>query len=109
MHTNRLGVIEKSVGSNSSVDTTDLERTLIDLAVRPAYGGGPAAVLECYRNARGKASTSRIADLLRELDYVYPYHQAIGFYLTTAGYATRDIKPLKKFRNRFDFYLAHEM
>ncbi|MBK8734668.1 MAG: hypothetical protein IPL98_01825 [Saprospiraceae bacterium] len=37
--TNKLGVIKRQ-NNNQCFDFTDLERTLIDVAVRPVYAGG---------------------------------------------------------------------
>jgi hypothetical protein len=91
------------------LELTDLERTLIDIAVRPAYAGGPIAVLEAYRRAQSKTSITRLAKMLAQLEYIYPYHQAIGFYLQNAGHPPSVLQPLRKPGIRFDFYLAHAM
>lgn len=90
---------------------TDVERTLIDIAVRPFYAGGVGEVVKAYRRAAERASVNRLAGLLRTLGYVYPYHQAIGFYLETAG--AYDDKAVALFHDRFeyefDFFLTYEM
>jgi hypothetical protein len=45
--------------------------------------------------------------MLVALDYVYPYHQAIGFYMSRAGYQAEDLKPLLSLGLRYKFYLTH--
>ena len=41
---------------------------------------------------------------------MYPYHQAIGFYLDRSGcYDPAEAKLFEKPKPRYDFYLAHEM
>ena len=56
-----------------------------------------------------KISISRIAKLLEELNYVYPYHQVVGFYLQHAGQPLSALQPLREPGLNFDFYLEHGM
>jgi len=110
MHTSSLGVESVSVNqarASFTVRTTSLERTLIDLAVRPAYSGGVLNVLQCYRSAKGKVRVSNMASMLNELDYVYPYHQSVGFYLQKSGHSADDVNSFREMPMKFDFYLDH--
>jgi hypothetical protein len=93
----------------STLDVTNLERTLIDIVVRPYYSGGVYQVLEAYRGAKGRASVETILTTLKELNYVYPYHQAIGFYMAKAGFPKNQYDQLKDLGMEFDFYLAHNL
>ena len=100
----------KSTGpQGEQLELTDLERTLIDIAVRPAYAGGARAVARSYLSALQKISVSRIAKLLQDLNYVYPYHQVLGFYLQNAGHPPSALQPLREPGLKFDFYLEHGM
>ena len=106
-NTNRLGV-EEIVGPASEVIwVTNLERTLIDIVVRPAYAGGASQVLKAYRAAKDRMSVDRLLSILKSLDYVYPYHQPIGFLMQKAGYPETKIAQLRALGLNFDFYLAH--
>ena len=108
-HTDRLGVRTTRGPSGEFVETSTLERTLIDIVVRPAYAGGVMAVLECYRQARPKVKITLLLQALKKLQYSYPYHQAIGFYMQRAGYKESDYLKLRGLGLRFDFYLAHAL
>lgn len=88
---------------------TKIERTLIDIAVRPAYAGGVYQVLEAYRGARDKISGRVLQATLAKLNYAYPYHQAIGFYMHRAGFSSQTYERLKSFGMALDFYLSHNI
>ena len=96
--TGQLGVMEMKDEFGEVVPVTGLERTLIDIAVRPTYAGGIPEVLEAYRRARGKLSLNRLAATLSKMDYVYPYEQAVGFLLERSGYDIVKIRRHKLFR-----------
>ena len=112
--TNNLGVEDLPIndpelGRNTHVQVTDRERTLIDIAVRPFYSGGPGEVLEAFRLAKEHVRPERLVGYLRQLSYVYPYHQVIGFYMTRAGYKTSQIKEVERIPREFDFYLTYSL
>ena len=48
--------------------------------------------------------------MLKSLDYVYPYHQAIGFYLDNTGQFLRsDLDQLRELGINFKFYLCNQL
>jgi len=109
-NTGNLGVIQMNDPEEEKIRVTDIERTLIDVTVRPIYAGGVFEVLKAYKLARPKVSINKLAATLKKLDYIYPYHQAVGFYLERAGvYRESSISLLKKFGFKYDFYLMHQI
>ena len=82
--------------------------TLIDFTVHPEYAGGSNQVLKLFKKLKGHISLGKLAAYLRQLNYIYPYHQAIGFYLQKAGYPQEDLSPFKT-HMKFDFYLERCM
>ncbi len=106
-NTGGLGVIDVKGAAGEPLRVTGVARTLVDIAVRPGYSGGVFQVLEAYRGARSRVLVKEIALILEELDYAYPYGQAIGFYLTRAGYDSQYLTPFRKLGLNFDFYLDY--
>jgi hypothetical protein len=106
-NTGRAAVGPITTPSGHKVDVTSLERTLIDITVRPGYSGGVSSVLRAYRLAKNRVSVKRLLSLLDEFDYTYPYHQSIGFYFNRAGYNEADQALARTDGVQFDFYLCH--
>lgn len=108
-NTNRYGVIKTNF-NGTEIYVTDLERTLIDIVVRSSYTGGIKEIFNCYKAAKGKISIEKLAETLKHLALVYPYHQCIGFLLEKTGnYDSVEIKKLKDFGLKYDFYLTREI
>jgi hypothetical protein len=107
--TNRLEVSELRGPQGEPVEATKLERTLIDITVRPAYAGGVFEVAKIYEAAKDRMALNTLIATLKQLGYVYPYHQAVGFYLQRAGVDAAKLERLKQLGLHFDFYLSHKM
>ena len=109
-YTGNSGVIDMPGPEGEILRVTDVERTLIDVTVRPEYAGGPFEVLTAYRRASDRVSVNRLAALLKKNDYVYPFHQVIGFYLERAGtYKKPQIDLFARLGTKCDFYLMHQI
>jgi hypothetical protein len=109
-NTGNLGVVEEKVIPDTGIlRFTNLERTLIDLTVRPVYSGGVFKVAKAFQLAKDRLSVSKLAAMLKTLEYTYPYHQAIGFYLEQARYDSKAIELFREFPMEFDFHLTHKM
>lgn len=109
-NTGQMGVVESSGENDTRLRYTNLERTLIDSTVRPIYSGGPFQVAEAFEAAQPKVNIHLLVDYLRKLNYTYPYHQCIGYYMRRAGNYTEDqIDLLKSLGIRYDFYLDYAL
>lgn len=105
------GYSQKEIGleTNQGIRYTDLEKTLIDIALRPAYSGGVFEVLEAYIKARDIVDTNKLYDYLNQLNYIYPYHQLIGFYLEKANYSEEQYIMFHRNISDFEFYLTYNI
>ncbi len=109
-YTGNLGVIEEQSTANERIPVTDLEKTLIDITVRPEYAGDTFDVLEAYKRAAKDVSCEKLVSYLNKINYVYPYHQCIGFYMETSkAYTSSQIDRIRELNRDFDFYLSHEI
>jgi hypothetical protein len=107
-NTGRLEVT-RLIDEGAPLDVTKVERTLIDIAVRPVYAGGVFEVLKAYRAARERTAVNTLVATLKRLQYAYPYHQAIGFYMERAGFAPAQLDKLRSLGLPFRFYLTNRM
>jgi hypothetical protein len=106
--TGGYGVTELELERGEEVEVTERERTLIDCVVRPSYAGGVAEVARAFVYARSKGISAD--DLLTTLDalaYVYPYHQALGFYMERAGFPEESLDAFERRGAAVDFYLDY--
>ncbi len=104
MFTDNLGVIEKD-----NIRYTDLERTLIDIMVRPQYSGGIINVLKIFGKAKERVRLKKLTEYYKKIKYVYPYHQSIGFYLERTNYPIEFIDTFSKIKKRYNFYLDNQI
>ncbi|EKB54121.1 type IV toxin-antitoxin system AbiEi family antitoxin domain-containing protein [Bergeyella zoohelcum] len=105
-HQNNIGI----VSFRNHYKISDLERTLIDISVRPFYAGGVTQVLEAFENAKDLLNTDKLYEYYSKMNYTYPYHQVIGFYLEKAGYEEKDyLKFLEHKQININFYLTYNI
>ncbi len=104
--TGNVGVITDKI---VDLPLTCLERTLIDITVRPRYAGGVFQVSQAYKEAVSNINYSYLLELLSKVNYRYPYHQAIGFYLERANADKDIIKRIKDIGIKLNFYLDYSM
>ena len=107
--TGRLGTVRLSSRQGESVEVTGLERTLVDIVVRPVYAGGVFQVLTAFKRAKTRVRLNTLIDTLDSLEYVYPYHQAVGFYMEKANYPPTWLTEFQRMGLDYNFYLAHGM
>lgn len=107
---NRLGVVTSTASDGIAYPVTGIERTLIDISVRPFYAGGVFEVLDAFRAAADRVDVDLLRKTLEDLDYKYPYHQAIGYYMENSGaYGGDAIEAFKAIPQAYDFYLTFQM
>jgi len=109
-YTDKLGVINNSVSDNETISVTNLERTLIDIAINPEFSGGIYEVLKAYEEAAKEVSINKLISILKKMNHTSPYHQIIGFYLEKSGaYREFQINLIKEFPIREKINLIPEM
>jgi len=107
--TEQLGVTVIHTAEGSAIRVAGLERTMIDIVVRPSYAGGAYELLRAYHSARDRVDFSELLATLEKLGYVYPYHQSIGFLMERAGYPATYLKKLQSMGIRWNFYLDYKL
>jgi predicted transcriptional regulator of viral defense system len=114
-NTNNLGVVSKQpIGFSKKIKVTNLERTLIDIVVRPKYSGGVQEILESYIRAKNQIDIDKLVHYLKKFNYSYPYYKSILFFLEYAGYDSNSImefreKYIGNKSNNVNFYLDYQI
>ena len=105
------GVVESHPPSTllpNASRVTCIERALIDTVVSPQYNGGIVSVYTYFRNARNMLNMAKLVKIYKQLDFVYPYSQSIGFLLDKAGMPKHASVIYKNFPPERSFYVDHD-
>jgi hypothetical protein len=105
------GVVESHPPSTllpNASRVTCIERAMIDAVVSPQYNGGIASVNTYFRNARGMLNIARLIKIYKQLGFIYPYSQSIGFLLDRAGMAKHALVIYKNFPPAHSFFVDHD-
>jgi len=86
---------------------TCIERALIDAIVSPQYNGGIVSVYTYFKNVRQKLNVQKLVDIYRQLNFVYPYSQSIGFFLERLGMKKQASVIYEAFPPKYTFYVDH--
>ena len=60
-------------------------------------------------NAKNVIDVDKLVYYYNQMHYIYPYHQALGFYLEKAGYEKQALVPFLKMKQVHKFYLTYNM
>lgn len=106
----KLGISFYTLTSGIQIPVTNIERTLIDATVRPSLSGGVPEIVKAYTEALTKIQIVKLKAYLSSMNYIYPYEQAVGFYLDYVGLPEKRLKRIQSIcKNEFDFYLDRKM
>jgi hypothetical protein len=103
-HQNNIGVIPFK-----NYKVSDIERTLIDISVRPFYSGGVSQVLSIFNEVKNIMDTEKLFEYYRNMNFIYPYHQIIGFYLDKSGYPKESYDKFLSLRTDIKFYITYNI
>lgn len=102
---NHIGIVP----FRNDYKVTDVERTLIDISVRPFYSGGVTQVLDAFINAKKFLDTEKLFEYYSKMNFGYPYHQVIGYYLQKAAYNKDSYIKFLSLPMELDFYLTYNI
>lgn len=114
-HTQNTGVsVKRPINFSKKIRVTNLERTLIDVVVRPQYSGGVKEILDSYIRAKKHLNLDKLIEYLNKFDYSYPYFKSILFFLKYANYNQKILDDFHKkydkdLNNSVNFYLDYQI
>ena len=104
------GVVEvssKNILFPNNSRTTCRERALIDAIVSPQYNGGIVSVYSYFKNSLPKLNIHKLINIYKQLNYIYPYTQSIGFFLDRLGKQKLASIIYKAFPPNYKFFVDH--
>lgn len=101
--------VDLGIEEHADLKITNLERTLIDCMIRPNYSGGVFEVLEAFKKATPLININKLDIYLSKMDYIYPYHQLLGFYLEKSGFNGDSLKIFEEKISPYNFYMTYNM
>lgn len=109
----KLGINKIYINDFSYFYCTDIERTLIDIVMRPRYAGSLDNIVIAFNNVKDDIDLEYLATILNTLNPMYPYENNIAFFMYAANYPLKKIDlflskiNLKKVN--YKFYLDYQM
>lgn len=103
-HQNNIGIIPFR-----NYRVSDIERTLIDICVRPFYSGGVSQVLSIFDEVKNIVDTEKLFEYYTNMNFIYPYHQIIGFYLDKSGYSREKYEKFLSLKTDIKFYITYNI
>jgi hypothetical protein len=82
---------------------------MLDLVVRPEYGGGSECLLKIFSDVKPCLDCIKLKELLQKMAFTYPFEASVGFYLQHGGYREDQYNLFKSSNMDFDFYLENEI
>ncbi len=105
-----IGVQKMLFSDGIRLPVSNMERTLIDAIVRPEYSGGIWEVCKAFRSAKDLVQANRIKAYIKNLKYVYPIQQSVGFLMEHVGFSENKTEIIRKMCTfDFRFYLERKM
>lgn len=86
---------------------TGLERTLINAVASPQYNGGLSSICTYFQAASDKLDIDKMIDIYRNLNFIYPYAQSLGFFMAQCGMKDHAEKLRKAYPPQQRFYVDH--
>ena len=108
-NTKRLEVHTKRLPQGGKVQVTSVERTLIDIAVRPNLAGGVRQVLDAYRNGRRSALGWQNRRHSQTARLRLPVPSGNWLLLRSSRGFQKQTDRLRELGMEFKFYLTHGM
>lgn len=92
---------------NYNLFINSIEKTLLDITVRPSYLKDWKELIKIYRNSINKININKFIEVFKEANYIYPYHQSIGFLLESTGHSLDTYEYFYSLPKKNDFFIFY--
>ena len=98
-NTKEFGVIEIN-----GIKVSSVSRALVEMVVNVQYFRNTKELISVFKKIKSNIDIDEVFDIVEKFDFIYPYHQSIGYILEKIGFKREKLYKFKECVSKLNFY-----